>query len=232
MGPHRQTLDVKNGLIFLLAFVFLVPGCTIGTFDVNYPETWVSRVEGVTGRCPNVAGEYVNSGERRISAAGSDCYSNCGALISELRDGSKVISWANVGDKERIKDRVIEIRQPTNLLVDVIEWKEVDGVRNEMSRFQLSAENGDFQCEEGALWLKTRVHTLIFLISNVIATETRAFNKSKDGALVMKRFTKASGHNLVFPEAYGVGEWVRWPAVDSRPINSWSRQENLENDAS
>jgi len=26
----------------------------------------------------------------------------------------------------------------------------------------------------------------------------------------MKRLTRAGGHVLVFPEAYAVGEWIRW----------------------
>lgn len=214
MRARRLPLDDRGGLFLLLLFTFLLFGCTIGKFDVSYPERWAPRAASVTGQCPDIAGFYLNKGERHLSKAGSDCYSNCGALISELRDGNKFISWTNVGDKERIKDRTIEIKQLTDLIVDVTEWKELDGAREVMSQFQLRVENGDFKCEDGELRLKTRIHTIMFLVGNAIVSDTRGFSKSEDGALVMKRFTKAGGHAFVFPEAYGVGEWVRWSAVE------------------
>jgi hypothetical protein len=229
MSEHRSPLDARGGLLLLLFLEVLLAGCTVGKFDVNYPEVWASRAKEVMGQCPDLVGFYLNKGERRLSSGGSDCYSNCGALISELKDGNKILSWTNVGDKERIKDRIIEIQQTTDLVVDVTEWKETEGERKVMSQFQLSAEAEDFQCKDGELWLKTRVHSVIFLVSNVLVTETRVFNKAEDGSLVMKRFTKAGGHNFVFPEAYGVGEWVRWPAVASPADNLRSSPARLEN---
>ena len=217
MGAHRPPLDTRGGFILLLFFALLLPGCTIGTYDVNYPGIWEPRAGRMTGQCPDIEGFYLNKGVRILSKVGSDCRSNCGALVSELTDGGKVISWANVGDKERIKDRIVEIKQPTDLVLDVTEWKEIDDEHKVLSQFQLSAENGDFQCRDGELWLKTRVHTDIFFVSNGVATETRVFKKTEDEALVMKRFTKGGGHNFVFPMAYGVGEWVRWPAAERPP---------------
>lgn len=216
---HTLILNTRCGFIILLISLFFVVGCHVGKWDVNYPDTWSPQVENLMGECPLIAGRYLNQGERRLSSAGADCYSNCGALISELKDGNKVLSYNNLADKERIKDRIIELRQPTDKLLDVIEWKDVNGELKEMSQFQLSAENGDFFCEDGDFRLKNRVYATILLIGNAVTTESRVFNMAEDGALIMKRFTKTGGHAFIFPEAYGVGEWVRWPAVERLFVN-------------
>lgn len=192
----------------------LLTGCHVGKWDVNYPDAWAPRVENLAGQCSTISGYYLNQGERRLSTAGSDCYNNCGALISELKDRNKVLSFTNLTDKERIKERVIEIGQPTNQLLDVTEWKDIDGEFKQMPHFQLDSGNGDFTCRNGELQLKSRVYATILLVGNAVTTESRVFSKAEDGALIMKRFTKTGGHAFIFPEAFGVGEWVRWPAVE------------------
>ena len=213
---NKPLLSIRCGFLLLLLIGLLLSGCTVGKFDVDYPRTWAQRLTTEEQTCPNISGTYVNKGERRITNGG-DCYNECGSLISELTTGSDLISIFKITTHltSESPDHTIEIQQFANQEISITEWWGNGQERSRISTFQLTQEKGDYQCETGELILKTRVHTMILIIGNAIGTESRVFSKATDGSLVMKRFTKVGGHVLVFPEAYGVGEWVRWNKVEA-----------------
>ena len=203
-----QDLSLRSLSTIILLSSLLLEGCHIGNWDVKYPADWATPENVAEHACPTVAGVYVNEGERRLSAAGADCYNDCGSLISELIDEGGIM---NLWKKSMPPlERTIEIRQPTNETLVITEWQSVNAKRESRTEVTLSVVNGDFECESGELRLKMRTHFVILLIGNAIVTESRVFYRLADGSLVMKRLTRAGGHVLVFPEAYAVGEWIRW----------------------
>lgn len=219
MRVYRPPLDARGGLLVIWSCMLLLAGCTIGKFDVDYPQVWAPPEPTVAQTCPDISGLYVNKGERRISQTGGDCYNECGSLISELSAGSDLQSFNfTIRHSSETADHVIEIRKTVDDILDVTEWRGNGDERKALSQFQLTRANEDFQCDTGELALKTRVHTMILLIGNAIGTESRVFSKAADGSLVMKRFTKVGGHVFIFPSAFGMGEWVRWlPAEATKP---------------
>lgn len=186
-------------------------GCHVGTWDVQYPGDWPARDLASQGSCPQIAGLYEDKGERRMSEQGGECFNVCDSLISQFTSGSDFEKLG--GELQTESGRLVEIQQAAKDALQVTELQEGAGGPQVLSTLQLAAAKGDFACEGGELRLRTRVHTLVLGIANGVEAESRTFSRASDGSLVMKRFSRFGGHNVVFPEAYAVGEWVRWPAV-------------------
>lgn len=208
---HRPLLMFNRSLAIFLFSVGMLTAC-VSIRDTGYPDNWAPRRQGSTNQCPAMAGTYLNQGER-VPKGGTDCFTACGGLIDELDVGSMFRPFTPLRDK-RAKERIIEILQPANSILDVVAWKDVDGERKEMARLHLSADHGDFHCENGEMRLAPRIHAATVILVDFVAPETRVFSKASDGALIMKRTTSLVGHVLVVPMVVSSGEWIRWPATE------------------
>ena len=101
----------------------------------------------------------------------------------------------------------VQIEQPSPGIVEII--AEPGGKRQ-----TLSMANGDFTCDKNGLRLRDKTAALILLISNTFTTESRIFNVTDDGSLIMKSVWNTMGHGTVIPVNSTNELLLRWTRVN------------------
>lgn len=92
---------------------------------------------------------------------------------------------------------------------DIIEVTVLDG-----DVHTLSLADRDFTCGSEGLTLKSRSASTILMISNAFVSESRTFNATEDGSLVMKSLSRTVAHHTIFPVIRTDVHWVKWKKVE------------------
>ena len=187
----------------------LLASCLSHTGTVPYPANWAPVRQSQAGSsCPKIDGVYQDRGELPPHVSGRPCSyraGECSSLIFGLLGDPRF----DLFNREIARDWVerVQIEQPSPGIVEII--AEPGGKRQ-----TLSMANGDFTCDKNGLRLRDKTAALILLISNTFTTESRIFNVTDDGSLIMKSVWNTMGHGTVIPVNITNELLLRWTRVN------------------
>ena len=174
---------MKNKLI-LLPIIFVLLSCVSRQV---YPDVWNPVDISQSGRCPDITGEYNNEGEDGHLPYKPDLFLYLYDRNSKYQKASHV-----------------SIRQSDEKNVEIIFLNKGQAI----SKRSLSADSGDFYCEDGFLKIKYKEFIQEFGIAGNV-WYTAGFAKSgKD--LILKQDRVALMMFLIFPVTGGGTSWYRF----------------------
>lgn len=204
----------RRSLLPVCVCAALLAACHIGSFRVENPP---ELVPVAANACPKLAGAYLGRGERRTIGGGGDCYiSPCDDLLAQFTPHASVEMIPSApADKPA---SYVRLSQPDDGTLELTEWTDPEMKADPVASARLSSARGDFSCKDGMLELPSTKHALVLIFANAAVSETHAFSRAPDGALVMRRTNIGLGHILTVPnEAYKVEEWVVWSVYPQTP---------------
>jgi len=210
----RHRMLALRSLLAVCVVAPLLAACTFGSFRVQNPPQLVAVVAGT---CPNLAGTYAGRGVRTTLLGGGDCYiTPCDDLMAQFTPRSSVDMIPSAAQEK--SSSYVRVSQPDDGTLELTEWIDPEMKADPVASAMLRAEDGDFSCKDGLLELPSTKHAMVLVFANAVVTESHAFGRALDGALVMRRTNIGIGHFLTVPnEAYKVEEWVEWRVHEYTP---------------
>ena len=217
--PKGKRTTSRFAVWIWLAAPLALVSC-VRTFE--YPAGWARPEVGHSDQaCPMIAGAYKDYAKLGPGAYFVGRYSVRGSLIYNLLS-KEDHPWRRrapiARDVQHLIDRAthVEIVQPAPDILQVIIWS---GEGNDQSRLWLevlSMAKGDFSCGPDGLRLRSRTDWLFVGIINFFAWESRTFNRSEDGSLLMKIGDRSFGNLVFVPLGLVFDYWIRWTPIPSR----------------
>lgn len=219
--PPKNLARRPDKVLASICSVFLLSSCVNLSVPDPYPAHWtppqnISKFNG----CPKIDGLYLDHGELTIRAWNRDCASGwdgtayrgeCHSLAYNLLYPPHLTGKFDVRiDKPGVTQ--VELRQPSPELLEVITWP---GGENHT----LSAVDGAFSCDDSGLRLRDGSSFFAALLWNRFTTETRAFNFTEDGYLIMKVESRSVGNSTFFPIEMNDDGWARWRRIEPQMID-------------
>ena len=204
--------DIRKGLAMTLLPFTISSGCVIVDHD-PYPENW-SPVSIEAGECPDIAGTYENAGGESDGVQFCDacadlpnpsqCYSNC--MYSPVRHLSSIFFNTALPDDGSI---FLERLGRGKLRVHFDDLNSIHQSRT------LSHDDGDYQCDDGMIWIQIRAVTETDIGSVIVVSRKVGLRKAEDGSLVGEYHEKGRGVVFIGVPAFGSGrKYIRWLATD------------------
>lgn len=173
-----------------LGLTICLSGCLSMATMPDYPPTdWAAVDTTMIGRCPDISGTYVNKSEIAHLFSGFDCSSRKPFNSSGSWSCSEYIT-NNFGIPGEIND-VIKIKQPNDKSIIVTTLSDKQPIKHfELTRGPIA---GDFVCSNDGLVFSNSGSLLpnalgvlgALTLQGGLISNTRAFRRTKDGALVM-----------------------------------------------
>jgi hypothetical protein len=185
--------------VFLLFAYALCFGCASND---PYPKNWSPVVVGQTG-CPDISGTYKNGG------LGTNSQSTRMEQLSEIFLGNS-----------RAEEETISIDQSEDGRIQVL----IHGNDQSPESHALSLEDGDFECDDGNLWVTTQSDFGVDFGAVGGDITKMGFAKAEDGSLIGEERYVLAGVLVVLPMRVSEKSYVRWqPANNSLAVGGRTR---------
>ena len=170
-----------------VALALGLSGCITRSIP-EYPRSWAPPGATAIGRCPDISGTYVNSGESGESLASFNCMQPTPDQGSGYWSCSLVLT-KNMDIPDQISGDVVEIKQPNDESIVVTAIRE----NARSTPFELSRRHGDFECSNGGVNFSKFGSAVpgglsvlaAATLQAVYAKNSRSFRRADDGSLVM-----------------------------------------------
>lgn len=206
----------------VIVCLIFISSCLSSTHQ--YPAEWASlryqETSETSRTCPRIDGIYHNYGNfsrgERYGELKLARYLSCHFFIEEcdLFDFGKNPEFSTLLQR----GNTIEIRQPSNDVLEIVVWKGGDDDRIKLKRKLLSADNDDFICSADGIELKDIHEFRTVIISSGYASVERILTQAKDNSLVMNFKKNTSGYHVFIPIGAKQDIWLLWNPHD-KPVH-------------